>query len=319
MAADETHHGASQLVRSAKHTVTSGAYSRSPESLCRLPFPDRTGSVERVGDLPQRVHESVLSVGDTVSRPDGDGDEQSRQGVHLSSDSPLRPGSRCVQDAVAAAVPAVHISTSQHSPEGTQPYPPEGSTQTHPDSVNGNLEGLPSGSRGDGSPTAGTSLQTGGLPAADPTHGAYPACAQRAGVISFGSVASGGPKPSINRLESIANVLRSQGHSERVIKFVQRPQRESTAGVYAHHWESFVSYCRKDKINPLNASDAVIADYLVYLFEVKNLLVNTIKVHRAAISSVVKHLRPEVLNSTTLKDLVHRLELERPRVKRVYP
>ena len=80
-----------------------------------------------------------------------------------------------------------------------------------------------------------------------------------------------------------------------------------------------MSYCRKDKINPLNASDAVIADYLVYLFEVKNLLVNTIKVHRAAISSVVKHLRPEVLNSTTLKDLVHRLELERPRVKRVYP
>ena len=316
---DEAHAGATQLVRQAEHPVTSGPHRRNPERVGGLSLQDWSDPVERVVDLPQRVHESVLTVGDPDSRLDGNDDEQGSREVHFSDDSPCRSGSRRVQDPMATAEPALRLPATEHHPENPQSHTSERSPQDHRDSINDTHEVLPSGPPGDGPAPAGPGLQTGGHTATDPTHREPPAHPPRTGIIPVGGVASGGPKPSSNRLESIANVLRDQGYTERVIKFVQRPQRESTSGVYAHHWEGFVTFCRKDKINPLTASDANIADYLVYLFESRNLLVNTIKVHRAAIASVVKHSRPEVLQSTSLKDLIHRLELERPRVKRVYP
>ena len=77
-----------------------------------------------------------------------------------------------------------------------------------------------------------------------------------------------------------------------------------------------MDFYRDQKLNPLQASDAIIADYLVTLFD-RNCAPATIKVHRAAISSVLKHIRPNISDSVLLKDLMSRIDFEIPRTKQV--
>ena len=115
----------------------------------------------------------------------------------------------------------------------------------------------------------------------------------------------------------MASVLRCEGASEEVIDMAKRPQRLYTSHLYNYQWEQFVS-CRGKSLNPLTASEVELAQYLLSLFKQGNVPA-TVKVHRAAICSVFKHTNPGLASSVLLKDLISRLELERPRDKRVYP
>ena len=112
--------------------------------------------------------------------------------------------------------------------------------------------------------------------------------------------------------------MRSQGVPDRVIDLAKRPQRQSTSGVYNSQWESFVDYSRSKHVNPLHASEGFIAEYLLTLFE-KGRLPSTIKVHRAAIGSVLKYLNPGLAHSVLIKDLISRFELDRPRNRHTFP
>ena len=62
----------------------------------------------------------------------------------------------------------------------------------------------------------------------------------------------------------------------------------------------------------------MVASYLVHLFH-RGLKPATIKVHRAAVQSVLKHIAPQLASSALLHDLCKRFEIERPRTVRVLP
>ena len=108
--------------------------------------------------------------------------------------------------------------------------------------------------------------------------------------------------------------MRSQGVPEDVIDYAKRPQRESSAGVYDYQWSSFVQFCKSKQYNPLSSSPSEIAKYLLSVFK-KGLAPATVKVHRAAISSVLKHLHINISHNALIGDIVSRFSLDRPRAK----
>ena len=126
------------------------------------------------------------------------------------------------------------------------------------------------------------------------------------------------PRASNDRLTSINRLLTRKGVPQEVIRFANRPQRISTASLYDKQWLSFSSYCAHNKLDPFTMSEGQIAQYLKHLYD-KGLLPATIRVHRAALSSVLKHTHIDISNSVIINDMLKRFELERPRVKRVLP
>ena len=109
-----------------------------------------------------------------------------------------------------------------------------------------------------------------------------------AGSLHARGLANSGPVASSSRLDSIASLMRASGVSNRVIELAKRPQRESTSGTYNNQWSQFVDFCRNRSINPIKATEGQVADYLLSLFD-RGILPATIKVHRSAIASVLKH------------------------------
>ena len=103
-----------------------------------------------------------------------------------------------------------------------------------------------------------------------------------------------------------------------VVRFANRPQRLSTSGLYDKQWTTFVEYCNMNSLDPFKVSEGQVAKYLLSLFD-KGLLPATIRVHRAALSSVLKHTNTNISTSVIINDMLKRFELERPRVKRTLP
>ncbi|MCS5643737.1 MAG: hypothetical protein NZ807_10805 [Dehalococcoidia bacterium] len=63
----------------------------------------------------------------------------------------------------------------------------------------------------------------------------------------------------------------------------------------------------------------VVADFLLYLFHEKSLMVSTIKGYRSAISNVLRHKGTDLTNSQELGMLVQSLDLQRPAIPSTVP
>ena len=97
----------------------------------------------------------------------------------------------------------------------------------------------------------------------------------------------------MTRLEAIAEVLKSKGVPDNVIAYVKKPQRGSTSQLYDKQWLTFCKFCRDKKVHPLQCKDHLVAEYLISMFE-RGVQPSTIKVHRAAILSVLVHVDPSI-------------------------
>ena len=106
--------------------------------------------------------------------------------------------------------------------------------------------------------------------------------------------------------------------AEPVIELAKRPQRLSTSNTYSGQWENFVTFCRDRDWKPFEVSESDIAEYLLTIFN-KGCMPSTVKVHRAAVLSVLKHVNPSLCESVLIGDLMSRLEIERPRNTRTLP
>ena len=72
-----------------------------------------------------------------------------------------------------------------------------------------------------------------------------------------------------------ASAIKEQGFSEAVATRIEAPQRGSTRSVYEAKWTIFAKWCITNQVGfraPLVKS---VADFLLYLFEDRKLLVNT--------------------------------------------
>ena len=86
------------------------------------------------------------------------------------------------------------------------------------------------------------------------------------------------------RLAPIAEAIKEQGFSSPVASRIEAPQRSSTRTVYEAKWAVFVRWCESSQVDFRSPSVKQIADFLLHLFQEKNLQPSTIDGYRSAIA-----------------------------------
>ena len=92
---------------------------------------------------------------------------------------------------------------------------------------------------------------------------------------------SGQSKPTC--LAPRAEAIKEQGFSSPVASRIEAPQRSSTRTVYEAKWSVFVRWCKTGQVDFRSPSIKQIADFLLHLFQEKNLQPSTIDGYRSAI------------------------------------
>ena len=86
------------------------------------------------------------------------------------------------------------------------------------------------------------------------------------------------------RLAPRAEAIKEQGFSSPVSLRIEAPQRSSTRTVYEAKWAVFVRWCETSQVDFRSPSVKQIADFLLHLFQEKNLQPSTIDGYRSAIA-----------------------------------
>lgn len=97
------------------------------------------------------------------------------------------------------------------------------------------------------------------------------------------------------------------------------PQRSSSSNLYDYQWMQFAVFCDSKGWIPHKATSVQVSEYLTHLFVHKDLLPSTIRVHRAAITSVLAFEDYDPSQDRVLRNLMSRFALEKPRVRRSVP
>ena len=116
-------------------------------------------------------------------------------------------------------------------------------------------------------------------------------------------------KPEPSCMAPRASAIRKQGFSEAVATRIEAPQRRSTRSVYEAKWSIFTKWCIANQVDFKSPPLKSVADFLLYLFEVKNLQPSTIDGYRSAIADKLGNITLNVSkdeNLTHLLDSFHR-------------
>ena len=173
-------------------------------------------------------------------------------------------------------------------------------------------------------------------------HSDRPGVAQHAVVLGFGDhVQPNSPQPSksakpvVTALQSDpsqksdqskspclaprATAIKKQGFSQAVAARIEAPQRKSTRSVYEAKWSIFTKWCISKQVDfkspPLNS----VADFLLYLFEVKNLQPSTIDGYRSAIADKLGNATFNISKDDNLTRLLDSFHRDRPKGRRGIP
>ena len=126
-------------------------------------------------------------------------------------------------------------------------------------------------------------------------------------------------KSESTRLAPRASAIKEQGFSEAVAARIEAPQRGSTRSVYEAKWTIFTKWCLSNQVDfrapPLKA----IADFLLYLFQVRKLQPGTIEGYRSAIADKLGNVPLNVSRDENLTCLLDSFHGDRPKDRRGIP
>ena len=91
-----------------------------------------------------------------------------------------------------------------------------------------------------------------------------------------------------SRLGIVKQSLRDKQFSSEVAEHVSKARRDSTVKVYDAKWQIFRDWANERKIDPIQATPQIVADFLTFLFSVKKCQVSTIRRYRSTISNTLK-------------------------------
>ena len=97
--------------------------------------------------------------------------------------------------------------------------------------------------------------------------------------------------------------MKEQGFSSPVAVQMEAPQRRSTRSVYEAKWAVFVRWCETSQVDFRSPSIKQVADFLLHLFQEKNLQPSTIDAYRSAIADKIDNA---ALNVSKDENLTHR-------------
>ena len=126
-------------------------------------------------------------------------------------------------------------------------------------------------------------------------------------------------KPEPTCLAPRTTAIKEQGFSEAVAVRIEAPQRISTRSVYEAKWTIFTKWCLSNQVDfrapPLKA----IADFLLYLFQDRNLQPGIIDGYRSAIADKLGNSTINVSKDENLTRLLDSFHRDRPKAGGVYP
>ena len=126
-------------------------------------------------------------------------------------------------------------------------------------------------------------------------------------------------QPKSLRLAPRATAIKEQGFSEAVAARIEAPQRRSTRSVYEAKWTIFTKWCITNQVDFRSPPVNSVADFLLYLFEVKNLQPSTIDGYRSAIADKLGNTTVNISKDENLKRLLDSFHRDRPKGRRGIP
>ena len=122
------------------------------------------------------------------------------------------------------------------------------------------------------------------------------------------------PGPSTaSRLGIVKQSLRDRQFSSEIAEHMSKARRVSTAKVYDAKWQIFRDWANQRKIDPIQATPQIVADFLTFLFSVKKCQVSTIKGYRSTISNTLKYKTGYDFGSPpVLSELIKSFAIQRP-------
>ena len=144
--------------------------------------------------------------------------------------------------------------------------------------------------------------------------------AQHAVVLgSGGSVIPDSPLPTQSSQSGDFNLHAWQGFSSPVALQIEAPQRRSTRTVYEAKWSVFVRWCEASQVDFKSPSIKEVADFLLHLFQEKNLQPSTIDGYRSVIADKLGTASLNVSKDENLTHLLDRFHRDRPKGRRGFP
>ena len=126
-------------------------------------------------------------------------------------------------------------------------------------------------------------------------------------------------QPESSCMAPRATAIKEQGFSEAVAARIEAPQRRSTRSVYEAKWTIFTKWCVANQVDFRAPPVKSVADFLLYLFEVKNLQPSTIDGYRSAIADKLGNTTVNISNEDNLTHLLDSFHRDRPKGRRGIP
>ena len=125
------------------------------------------------------------------------------------------------------------------------------------------------------------------------------------------------PKPTCMAPRTLS--VREQGFSKEVANRIEAPQRVSTRSVYDAKWSVFARWCQDNQVDigapPLKS----IADFLLYLFQERNLQPSTIDGYRSAIADKLGNEPVNISKNENITRLLDSFHRDKPKGRRGVP
>ena len=113
-----------------------------------------------------------------------------------------------------------------------------------------------------------------------------------------------------------ASAIEERGLSEAVAARIEAPQRGSIRSVYEAKWAIFTKWCITNQVDFRSPPIKLVADFLLYLFEVKKLQPSTIDGYRSAIADKLGNTTVNISKDDNLTRLLESFHRDGPRGRR---
>ena len=124
--------------------------------------------------------------------------------------------------------------------------------------------------------------------------------------------ASQHPHASTSRLETLQRLVKHKELSKKVSKAIFESRKPSTNELYQRRWATYVQWCRSNKVSASRPTINTICEFLIFLFEVKGLVVSTIRCYRSTLHSVLRHTGLRINKNEDITEVIRSLKLRSP-------
>ena len=115
------------------------------------------------------------------------------------------------------------------------------------------------------------------------------------------------------------SAIKEQGFSEAVATRIEAPQRGLTRSVYEAKLTIFTKWCISNKVDFRALPIKSVADFLMYLFQDRNLQPSTIDGYRSAIADKLGNSTINISKDENLARLLDSFHRDRPKGRRGIP